>query len=572
MNKPLISLSNISIQYRLPLIISTLLFILILVFTGASYYGLSQSNIKLSNERLTTLGEQFESLVQGNVQKLLSAALEKANSREVKKFILTGEIGSKEKLISYLNEKESPHDSLLLLVQILDKEMKPLLTTTRRTNTQLNLSNIFEKKQNVPYALIGNFKDVNDSVFWPIISTVVNKGEIIGYLLKWRLLKSSPENLKNYSDILDPNTYFYFANQDGTVWNNLLTPVDSPPINIDSNQNIFEYQDKNGDEVFASLVHIDNTPWVIAIVRTKESILAPATRFLEIISAIGVVLLVAGVFLGWVMSKNITTPLSKLNSAVSEISKGDYHTLVNVDSNDELGKLAESFNIMAIKIRNSQSDLEKRIEEKEVLLKEIHHRVKNNLQVISSLINLQSNTIHDNKSLDIFRDSQNRIRSMALIHEKLYQSPNLMKINLEEYVNDLVDSLYSSYNLNPDILSMNIQINNISFSIDKAISIGLIINELISNALKHAFTDNSVKKGEVQVLVNKDESNNYCLIVKDNGKGLPEGYDYYNPHTLGLRLVDSLVKQLEGNLEIRNKVGTEFKITFQSADGFNKPA
>ncbi len=196
---------------------------------------------------------------------------------------------------------------------------------------------------------------------------------------------------------------------------------------------------------------------------------------------------------------------------------------------------------------------------KDLLLKEIHHRVKNNMQIISSLLNLQCQYISDRKYQEMFRESQNRIRSMALIHERLYQSQDLEIVDFREYISSLVNGLVRSYN-NPGI-SVTMDVDDIFLDVDMAVPCGLIINELVSNALKHAFPD---RKGEITVKFH-DRDGIYMLAVADDGVGIPPTVDYRTTETLGLRLVVMLAEdQLNGEVRLTNKRGTEFCIMFRS--------
>lgn len=201
------------------------------------------------------------------------------------------------------------------------------------------------------------------------------------------------------------------------------------------------------------------------------------------------------------------------------------------------------------------------LKEKDVLLKEIHHRVKNNMQIISSMLGLQSAYVEDETFNTLLKDSQGRIKSMALIHEKLYQSDNLAYINFTEYVNSLISYLKNSYNMSDDKIKINTNIEDMSLNIDMAIPLGLIINELISNSYKHAFKDNS--KGEINLSINTEKSGCYLLTVEDNGVGLPVDFDISTTKSLGLQLVNVLVDQISGSLKIYNSVGAKFEISFK---------
>lgn len=217
-------------------------------------------------------------------------------------------------------------------------------------------------------------------------------------------------------------------------------------------------------------------------------------------------------------------------------------------------------------LENNQEKLEKReqqikssLKEKEVLLKEIHHRVKNNMQIISSLLSLQSRYIKDKDDEEIFKECQNRIRSMAMIHENLYRNPNLAKINLQEYIQNLISGLFSSYGADPQRIKAQINMETVSVDMDKSISYGLIINELISNSLKYAFPKD---EGEINLSLHRLDGIGLEMIIADDGVGFPENLDFRRTESLGLQLVNTLVKQLEGEIELENTGGTKFKIKF----------
>jgi len=204
------------------------------------------------------------------------------------------------------------------------------------------------------------------------------------------------------------------------------------------------------------------------------------------------------------------------------------------------------------------------LQEKEVLLKEIHHRVKNNMQVVSSLLNLQATLLPDEQSRMMFRESQQRIKTMALIHERLYQSDNLMNIDFKNYVDHLVHDLYRSYVAPGTRIEFNIDIIGVELDLDTAIPSGLIVNELVSNAIKYAFPDNS---GTVLIQLQCCRENEYEFIVADNGRGMPEGFDIEQLNSLGLQLVKGLVEeQLDGTLELQQNVpGTRWIVRFPVA-------
>ncbi|MBI5680781.1 MAG: PAS domain S-box protein [Methanobacterium sp.] len=229
-----------------------------------------------------------------------------------------------------------------------------------------------------------------------------------------------------------------------------------------------------------------------------------------------------------------------------------------------------------IDIHQAKNEIKASLQEKELLLREVHHRVKNNLQIISSLLSLQSGYIKDEDDLELFKDSQSRVKSMAFIHEQLYNSSDFTSIEFSEYIQNLVTYLLHYYNVDPTFVKLKINVENVSLDINTAIPCGLIINELVSNSLKHAFPrfnnesvdlfrDND-KKGEVYLDLHSVNQNKFVLIVSDNGIGLPEDFDFENIDTLGLQLVKSLLGQLDGSIKIDRINGTKFEIVFNKLE------
>ena len=208
----------------------------------------------------------------------------------------------------------------------------------------------------------------------------------------------------------------------------------------------------------------------------------------------------------------------------------------------------------------SEKKLKDSLKEKEVLLKEVHHRVKNNLQVISSILNLQSSYVKDENTLNILRESQNRIKSMAFIHESLYQTSDFSKINFSEYITSLSKNLVHSYGVFDGLIDLKLSVGNISLNLDLSIPCGLILNELVSNALKYAFSDN--QKGIIKIEL-FEKNDNVHLIVQDNGLGLPKEINYQDTDSLGLQLVMTLVEQISGTIELDNTKGAKYTIIFK---------
>ncbi|MEA3487040.1 MAG: histidine kinase dimerization/phosphoacceptor domain -containing protein, partial [Thermodesulfobacteriota bacterium] len=210
----------------------------------------------------------------------------------------------------------------------------------------------------------------------------------------------------------------------------------------------------------------------------------------------------------------------------------------------------------------AEEETRRSLREKESLLAEIHHRVKNNMQIITSLLSLQSKEIKDERALSLIKNCEDRIRSMSLVHEKLYLSEDLSRIDFHDYMEDLSARLFQVHRVDSNAVGFSSHIKDVSFNIETAIPLGLIINEIISNAIKHAFPEG--RKGNIAVeLTQNTKAEEYTLTVTDDGIGFPEGTDYRNTETFGLQLVEMLTEQLNGTIKLDRSKGTSFKIVFK---------
>ena len=216
----------------------------------------------------------------------------------------------------------------------------------------------------------------------------------------------------------------------------------------------------------------------------------------------------------------------------------------------------------------SEQNLRQSLAEKESLLKEIHHRVKNNLQIVSSLLYLQEDYMKDARGVEILRESQNRVKSMALIHEQLYGTADLAKIDFGRYVQGLTANLFDAYGIDPVRIRLNVQADDIALGVDMAVPCGLIINELVSNALKHAFLPET--SGTVDIVIRTLNAGRIEIVVADDGIGIVEPPADAEKKSLGLRIVDTLATQLGGTLALTTENGTRFSIALTALEQPNK--
>ena len=258
--------------------------------------------------------------------------------------------------------------------------------------------------------------------------------------------------------------------------------------------------------------------------------------------------------------------IGELNFAFSETNKFDQVTLDTIlEISNQIAVAIVQLSLEE-KLKHHADELQNSLKEKEVLLKEIHHRVKNNLQIITSLLYLQSLKIEDESTRAIFKDSQNRVKSLALVHEKLYQSKDLARIDFSDYLKNLSNFIFTTYKTNISNLRIEYDLDEVFLSVEVSVPLGLIINELLSNALKYAFTNipaDNLSEHKIVIKLKKHKNDEHILSVSDNGAGLPDNFNIEETESLGLKLVTNLTQQIEGKLEVHPKNDTEFKITFK---------
>jgi len=273
-------------------------------------------------------------------------------------------------------------------------------------------------------------------------------------------------------------------------------------------------------------------------------------------------------------TKSLNDPrIEQIIEIIIQLAGGNLNVKGSITgTGDELDAIIGGLNMLVEEIhaadaerKQAEEQIKASLKEKEILLQEIHHRVKNNIQVISSLLKLQSNNIDDEQVKDALKASQSRVYAMSAIHETLYGAENLSEIDLKPYLSTITKALVQTYSFNQGNVKLNIESDEIRLNIEKASPLGLIINELITNSLKYAFPVD--RGGEVVVILETLDHKELKLIIKDDGVGMPVDFDWRNSNTLGLQLVRTLVEnQLDGSIDMENENGTKFIINFKIDD------
>jgi PAS domain S-box-containing protein len=301
------------------------------------------------------------------------------------------------------------------------------------------------------------------------------------------------------------------------------------------------------------------------VLRTGKSLLASPEVFAELEQR-GEVESIGSPSIDW-----LGVPLSSDGKTVGVLVVQTYREGVRYGEEEkEILQFVSDQVAMAVHRKKIEDQIKASLLEKDVLIKEVHHRVKNNMQVISSLLSLQSRRIQDPDVLEMFRESQRRIRSMALIHERLYQSSDLSRIEFSQYLRNLATHLFHSYQVSSDRVRLRLDAEEVFININTAIPCGLIVNELISNSLKHGFPEG--RTGEVAVELHRVVGDGYMVRVRDDGVGFPQGLDYRRTETLGMQIVNTLVGQIEGRLDLENShSGSAFKLEFNELPMTKRP-
>jgi two-component sensor histidine kinase len=284
---------------------------------------------------------------------------------------------------------------------------------------------------------------------------------------------------------------------------------------------------------------------------------------------VGTVTLIIGVLGSWLFARNITKPLHSLQSFAAKVATGALNARATVESGDEIGDLAESINRMVQSLEANEQKLRNTVKseaaarEKEILLREIHHRVKNNMQILTSLLRLQGRRANSEEMRNVLLESEARIRSMGMLHEKLYQSESVSSIDMNGYLRSLTNELLRVNTPAGKRREVRLNINGIALGMDTALPCGLIVTELVSNSLKYAFPTQI--EGVIYVSIELASSGEYALIVWDNGVGVPAGFDPAKAESLGMRLVTMLTDQLNGKCAFTAEQGTRWEIKFRES-------
>ena len=360
-------LQSLPIQRRLPLLICVLLLVLISTFTLVSYIGVRQTSFEVASERLNTISDQLRSMLEQSSKMLLARTRTVAEKDSIKGILLSnGNYSS----VGALKELEKLRtDTVTPLIELLNTEKETILRSPQNgfvINAKID-SALLAASRSPELFLIGGFVQVRNSIYYPVIGMVMDQKKPIGYIITWRKVIANPKSVEVISKLLGTEAKIFFGNDDGSFWTDMVKSVPGPPRFPNEFNKVISYSRARTKPVFAIARPLPTTKWVILLEFPQRKVFESANEFLYWILGVGTILILIGMFLAWLMSRNITKPLIKLTKASSAIAAGDYTTMVEMERTDELGKLAIAFNAMAVQVRESQETLEKKANDYKLL-------------------------------------------------------------------------------------------------------------------------------------------------------------------------------------------------------------
>ena len=357
--------SSLSIRQRLPLLICVLLLSVILIFGLISYIGVRKADLKVGEERLQTLTEQLSTMLAGNTHSFISSAHEIANKSAIKKYLLSNGEYSAAEVLSILQNLQK--DTSYVQQELRGEDHTRLLISSKNEiEIDFNVDSMLSVVS-ADSGVVGKLYQSGEHIYYPIVATVMDGQKLIGYVVRWRLMTATPKSIAQLSKLLGADAKLYIGNADRILWTDLNKAVTAPKLNSKKENEIIRYNRSDNDPVIASVRPIANSEWLVVVELSEKKILESANRFLYWMILAGIIILIAGIFAAWLMSRRISGPLARLTVAALEIEAGNYSMLVDVDKNDELGKLTQAFNAMTVQVQNARKELEKKAENYKLL-------------------------------------------------------------------------------------------------------------------------------------------------------------------------------------------------------------
>lgn len=563
-------LKGLSLQQRLPLLICILLLSLMVLFSWISYQGVKNAAIKAGKERLLSLTRQFSMMFSQPMTTLSNNTRVQANQPVIRKFLADTSL----RRDSALNVLERiRQDSASVLVDLFDANNQLVLRTAKDSiHTRVNFDSIAHELTTNRDTSIGRIFSVRDSMYYPVRQPVKEGPATIGYLVRWRLLYTTPQTIDQLSHLMGIKASLHLGNADGSLWTDLFKPVNYSPVDSLQLDRPIEHRTEDDGKLFTAFSKINNTPWLVSVEFSQHNVLQSANRFLRWMIIVGLILLAVGIVLAWTMSRNIIRPLNRLTAAASGIATGKYTLTEGADRRDEVGKLARAFNTMIVEVREARHGLEQKIVESGEMNEQLR-KLTAHLQNIREEERIHiAREMHDQlgQLLTAFKMDISWLQkklggsSEESIRQKLGEMIKLIDdsvIFVRKIASELRPSMLDDFGLVPALewhseefqkrfnIKVDFKANTKEIKTSPLIGTGLfrMYQETLTNVARHA------EAGKVTARL-KTSKDAIVLSIHDDGKGFDPG-SIDHKKTLGLLGMKERAAMIGGHLDIRSVPG-----------------
>ncbi|MGZ8540279.1 MAG: sensor histidine kinase [Chitinophagaceae bacterium] len=566
-----IRLKGLSLQQRLPLLICVLLLMIMVTFTLISYQGVKNAALTSGRERLLSLSSQLSTRFSQSMQNLLTATRTVGNQSSVKRFLKSK--GEEQKDSALMMLKKIQEDSTSVLVDLLNTNYQTVLRSEKDSIAKkVNFDSLQSILAIHRDTAIGKIYVIRDSMYYPVIAAITDNKQKIGYIVRWRRLSATQQTIEQLSQLLGTSAALYIGNADGSLWTDMIKPVPHYVLDTAQLNKPVEHTTAAGKRFITAAKSVTNTPWLVSVEFPRQLILESANRLLKWMIFAGIVLLVIGILIAWIMSRNIIQPLNQLTAAASGIAAGNYSPTAGVERRDEVGKLARAFNAMIGQVSEARSGLEQKIVESGQMNEQLR-QLTAHLQNIREEERIHiAREMHDElgQLLTAFKmdiswlDKRTADTDNIAIKEKLADMNKLIDdsvIFVRKLASELRPSMLDDFGLIPALEWHSEEFNKrfdikVDFHSDTrelktspVIATGLfrMYQESLTNVARHA----EATKVSATLQTTKDR---VCLSVQDDGKG----FSLINGDpgkTLGLLGMRERAAMIGGKLEIKSAPG-----------------
>lgn len=524
-----------SIQKKLPFLIFLLLLMMIIAFSWLSYSGIRKTALEAGRLRLHSLREQLSSMFAQSAQGLVAATRMGANQPVVKAYLQSNGKDSVEQTKAVLDRLRS--DSTWVLVELLNRERQIVLRSGDHWQEADERVNPLDMKTRMPIdtGIVGKIYPKDEHLYYPVEVAITENKEIKGYLIRWRKLQTTQQAIDRFTQLLGDHVKLNIGNKDGTVWTDLKEQVQLPVAPADTSQAL--NGEDQGGQFYAVTAAIRQTGWQLLIAIPKKDVVQPASRFLRIALSSGLILLAVGIFLTWLLSRSITRPLEKLTFASSSMAAGNYEQRVEVSSHNELGQLAQSFNLMAEEVKAANERLETKVIERTVQLEaankeleafsySVSHDLRAPLRAVSGYAGMLKEDYGTSLDSEGNRLIDQVVRHTAMMGQLIDDLIAFARTSRKETSYQLVDmkkmarACYEELVQHQPDDKVKLDLDDLpSCTTDRDLMRQVLVN-LISNALKYS---SKLSSPHIQIGYKQNDGQT-IYFVKDNGVGFDMKY------------------------------------------------